>query len=241
MSYLTWDSDFFGYPVHKIMLSPLSTVDGVIQLLNNLLENEARLVVLTSSHQPQELALEGFHVGVKTRKITLATTLNSGNSQGCSSFSQIKPYFSKGPVDSSLISLAIQAGVYSRFKLDPNITAAQFISLYQQWISKCVSGVLADVVLVYRHDFKIIGFVALKIDPNLSLTTVVLLAVDSFHRGKGVGKSLLIASFEWACRHGSRQIKVSTQSDNIKGLSLYKSLGFEVIDSLYEYHIWSAL
>ncbi len=48
----------------------------------------------------------------------------------------------------ALCELAISAGAYSRFHVDPHFSDEKFESMYRLWIERSVKGELADVVLV---------------------------------------------------------------------------------------------
>ncbi len=66
-----------------------------------------------------------------------------------------------------------------------------------------------------------------------------LKAVDTNHRGKGVGKLLMQAAEIWFYNNGFKQIQVVTQIDNQAAMFLYKSCGYEIEKIENFYHCWN--
>ena len=56
------------------------------------------------------------------------------------------------------------------------------------------------------------------------------LAVLKGHRGKGLGKALLLSGLEWfSVQEGIKKAELAVDLDNPNALKLYKGIGFEVI------------
>jgi ribosomal protein S18 acetylase RimI-like enzyme len=55
-----------------------------------------------------------------------------------------------------------------------------------------------------------------------------MLGVDPDHRGKGVGKQVLLASLSHMKSKGIRIVELTVDSENKTACFLYRSLGFEV-------------
>lgn len=62
----------------------------------------------------------------------------------------IVPYTAAAP-DSELLSLALNSGEFSRFKLDPLFSAELFEKLYTRWITRSVRKEIAWQVLVAKE------------------------------------------------------------------------------------------
>jgi phosphinothricin acetyltransferase len=69
-----------------------------------------------------------------------------------------------------------------------------------------------------------------------------LVYVDPVYQGKGVGRELLSRAIEAARSTGCRTIVASVATDNIAGLKLHQSLGFEIVGTLknaaYKFGRW---
>lgn len=68
---------------------------------------------------------------------------------------------------------------------------------------------IADKVLVYRKQNKIIGFITLKIDKEES--KIGLIASDPEYRKKGIGTALVRACKYYAYNAKSQSLSVATQ------------------------------
>ena len=69
-----------------------------------------------------------------------------------------------------------------------------------------------------------------------------LVYVDPVYQGKGVGRELLSRAIEAARSTGCRTIVASVATDNVAGLKLHQSLGFEIVGTLknaaYKFGRW---
>jgi dTDP-4-amino-4,6-dideoxy-D-galactose acyltransferase len=56
------------------------------------------------------------------------------------------------PFINQLKSLVLNAGQYSRFKVDPYFTKSQYEALYKEWLYSSINRNIADDLLVLRQD-----------------------------------------------------------------------------------------
>jgi len=91
---------------------------------------------------------------------------------------------------------------------------------------------LEDIILARDSD-KLIGFCWTKIDPgeqkavNGSKGRVYMLGVDPDHRGKGIGKRLLLAGLSHLKGKRVRTVELTVDSENKAACGLYRSVGFK--------------
>lgn len=136
----------------------------------------------------------------------------------------------------ALYDLAIQAGVDSRYHVDPDFPKEDFERLYKAWIDNSLSGVMADYVLVYRMPSgNIGGFITLK--KKGGILSIGLVATDMAYRRSGIGCALMDAAKHYACMNGIF-LEVATQADNLPACSFYEKNGFEKQSQSTVYHIW---
>lgn len=224
---LKWDSDFFGYPVGRIQLETAH-----YSHISDITKDTAgfRLVYLVCPKRIRT-TIKGLKlVDIKTR---FSKQINNEQSD---SFGRIHEY--SGGADDQLERLALQSGVFSRFKADANFVNNEFERLYLKWIKESINKTIADKVVVYKKDSnKCIGFITLKFNEDFS--EIGLIAVDEGSRGKGIGKTLLSYAAYITQEMGLQKIEVVTQHENHPAVGLYKKCGYGIISKKYIYHLWN--
>ena len=135
-----------------------------------------------------------------------------------------------GPMTESLLSLAMESGIFSRFHTDPKFVNQEFEKLYQIWIEKAM---IQNEVLLAKSQA---GFVTCSIaecDAHIGL-----IAVKKDQRGKGWGKKLIQAAENFAIKKGAQTMTIGTQSANLPASMLYQSAGYQLIRSQFVYNYW---
>jgi dTDP-4-amino-4,6-dideoxy-D-galactose acyltransferase len=224
---LEWDSEFFGYPVGQIQIEKPDREN-----ISNAIKNsmEFKLVYLISP-QRIDFAVTGLKlVDIKTR---LGKQIKSKPNY---SFQKIHEY--TGVEDDQLKSLALQSGIYSRFKIDSNFINGEFEKLYLKWISDSINKTIADKIIVYEDGNKNYnGFITIIFKEQFS--EIGLIAVDEKSRGNGIGKALLDYADHCTISRKFNKIEVVTQLENISAMKLYKKCGYKIISTKYIYHLWN--
>ena len=233
---LQWDSDFFGFIVARIVPKKL-TEPELEQIIANLKDRRVELAYWAScsediSSQNAATRHNGF---LADRKVTYAIDFSSKRVDTDTVDHSIEEY-----VDfiatSELESLAIQAGIYSRFHLDPRIPDERFKMLYRLWIRNSVSRKIADAVLVARNSNRIVGMVT--VGEKNGRADIGLIAVDDSMRGKSLGVSLVRAAQKWAICKGYSSAQVVTQGENLAACRLYEKCGYFLEKTENVYHFW---
>jgi len=218
---LTWDSDFFQKEIYRVVIreSFILSQNDILEIRNK----ENRFFYLFSkSEQPLlvDFLMDDKVFYKKSINNISATTVTIYNSQKDSK--------------SKLLELAYDAGMYSRFRLDP-LLGLKFKEMYAMWLDKSLSGELADFVLVEKKDNSILGFVTIKEENNKF--SIGLIAVDAASRGLGVGRGLLEQCDNLALSRNINSIVVPTQRENKQACSFYLKNGFVEWKHEYIYHI----
>ena len=223
---LEWDSHFFGYSVGHLVISQ-STQKQLPALLKDAIGFKLVYVFSDEKINPERDDLK--LVDIKTR---LGKKLNNKNH----TVANVHEY--TGGEDDQLKTLALQSGIYSRFKIDSNFVNNEFEQLYLKWISDSINKTIADKVIVYKEpENNCKGFVTLKFKENFS--EIGLIAVDEGSRGKGIAKALLDYADNCAVEVGLNRIEVVTQFDNVPAMNLYENVGYEIMTIKYIYHLWN--
>jgi [ribosomal protein S18]-alanine N-acetyltransferase len=78
--------------------------------------------------------------------------------------------------------------------------------------------------LVAEDAGRLVGYAGLAVDPDDA--TVLTLAVDRPHWGRGIGATLLTALLDEAHRRGRRTVRLEVRVDNERARALYRRFGF---------------
>jgi len=231
---LEWDSRFFGYKITAIRTQNLE-LNELNKIIRELGEQGYKLAYCFAG--PDDIisnySLQSASGLPVDEKITFFIRINEADNFTASPF--IKSY-NLGYTSEKLKSLALQSGIYSRFKTDPNFQNAEYDKLYMEWIEKSVKREIADEVLVYSENEDEKGLITLGFKENSG--SIGLLAVDEKERGKSIGRKLVQSALLYFREKKVNIVEVVTQSKNKGACEFYKSMGFEVKSIVNIYHLW---
>lgn len=233
---LDWDSSFFGYKVAKLNINT-EDYKSIERCLKDVIQLGAKLVYCQAENGSKVAAnlaskYNGHLVDIKT---TYRYTLNSEQKR-YKNESFIK-YKSDPLSDDILLKLAVQCGIYSRFFVDPRIKVEKAKDLYQTWIRKSISKELADDILIYNFEKRIIGLISVYLKGDIG--NIGLLGVDENFRGKGIGKNLVDWAISYFSSKNAKFIDVVTQGKNLSACKLYEKCGFKLEQQFDFYHFWN--
>lgn len=221
---VVWDSDFFGYPIGKLILNHDEVIDAEVCS-----KSAYKLIYVFSESALTVKQQNGVHADLVDCKVDLEV------------FSKAEPISSNGHIvpirelTPKLLDLVYQSGHYSRFKLDKQFANREFEQLYLEWITKALND-KDQQVLGFMEEDKLVGFVTLG--NKSSAANIGLIAVDEMYRGKSIGKHLIRESHRFAQQNRLNKITVTTQWVNDGAMQFYLQQGFEVVKKLYIYHLW---
>lgn len=225
-----WDTSFFGYKVAKTGIDYLWS--NQLDRLKLMYDNDIKLIVFNSSKPDFEKVVNKYYeiVQVYTRipiiKEVKTLTTNHPN---------ISSYEGEFPTP-ELIALAKLAGKDGRFGRDSRISKMQYDKIFEEWILNSVNRTVADEVLVFNHNGKVVGFGSIKIEGENGFAP--LFAVDREYEGKGVSFALMRAIENKLIEQECKYLVSGTQEINRKALSSFKRFGFELQTPEYVYHLW---
>ena len=231
---LEWDSKFFGYKIASIRDSDLKLKELDI-IMKELKLQGVRLAYCFVSPEDEisNSNLKKVSGLLVDEKITFSIRITETDIYTGSNF--IKPY-NLNYTSEKLKSIALQSGIYSRFKVDSNFRNNEYERLYTEWIDKSVQREIAEEVLVYLENEDEKGLIALGLRGNTG--SIGLLAVDNAERGKSIGKKLVHSALIYFKEKGVNIVEVVTQAENKGACGFYRSLGFEVKSIVNIYHLW---
>lgn len=232
---LNWDTEQFGYKIVSVRPDKMSYKD-LEELVHNLSNNGVKLIYFFADPTDgiSNQSLERISAFLADEKITFHNYLKQN--KGFYSFSSSIIPYKLECTSEKLRFLALQSGIYSRFKLDTKFVNHEYEKLYNVWIDKSVKKNIADEILVYYKDDDEKGFIT--IETKKTIGSIGLIAVDEKERGNSIGKELMNAAFSKFTEKGISNVEVVTQKANVIACKFYETLGFEIKNIENVYHLW---
>ncbi|MBI5123531.1 GNAT family N-acetyltransferase [Candidatus Roizmanbacteria bacterium] len=231
----TFDTKILGFKTAKIVLSDednvrkIETIGSLVQDLKNNGVVYATLRIKANDFlTAQELEKNGFIVvdGIITLEKNLEEVITD-------SFLNIRS--AKTSDLSQLISIGATVFIgRSRYYHDSMISENKANDIYSKWVENSVKKIVADDVLIWEHNKKILGLISLQKKGQIPLVGVIREA-----KGRGIGKELLSAACAVFRKWDLKKVTIETQITNIPALRLYQSSGFKIVDSYltFRWHV----
>lgn len=230
---LEWDSQTFGIPTAAINVPNLPEA-ALCALLREMKKEGFRLVYFPAQKPLSDTGiLHSFDGILADEKLTFVKKLDAASESAADP--HIHSY-ALPVVSEDLLQLALDSGLYSRFKVDPRFVHNEYQILYRIWIEKSVRKEIAQEILVYEDQDRILGMVTLG-EKN-GRGDIGLVAVSGLARGQGIGKKLMAAAEAYFRKKGYQEVQVVTQGINEAAVKLYTGSGFHLDKKLYYYHFW---
>ncbi len=135
--------------------------------------------------------------------------------------------------EEAVLDVAATAFRYTRFHLDPLVTAGVANEIKRQWCRSYARKLRGDRLFVAKLDGKPAGFLAALKTPSSAVIDLVGVA-PAFQRRR-VGAALTMAFVEHY-RSLAPSLQVGTQIANTPSIRLYERLGFSMMRSQYVLH-----
>lgn len=230
-----WDTQAFGFPVARIP-GRIDSDEVLVGVLERARKSSVRLVfwIAEARYTPSNEILQTYG-GARIVGFRDYERRFSGLAEPNPQRFRIVSVRGQAP-SAALYALSREAGHLSRYRLDERLPRKVFESLYDTWLARSLSGVMADEVLVALGDApEPLGFVSAKLVDGQT-GRIGLIATASAARGAGVGRSLLEAVHVWAGHSGVDLIQVSTQTENATACRLYERCGYGIAAEGHHYH-----
>jgi dTDP-4-amino-4,6-dideoxy-D-galactose acyltransferase len=229
---LDWDSKFFGYSVARVVLDKYGCEN-----LDELFEQiKSEKIKLTYFFVPSYETKLNDLIAKRGLKLIDQKTTYAKETGKQSNYSNEIIEFQGEAVKDKLIELGLQAGLFSRFRLDKNFSNNEYERLYGEWLIKSLNKELALKSFIAKEGSDITGITTLG--KKTEFAEIGLVAVDSKFRGKGIGYDLIHYADNVAFELGFKEIKVATQLRNAAACSLYEKCNFKIESIINVYHYW---
>jgi ribosomal protein S18 acetylase RimI-like enzyme len=140
------------------------------------------------------------------------------------------------PADAaSVCAIASRCFRFSRFHLDPALTAELANHIKHEWAANFFRGQRGDRMLVAEHRGQIVGFLSVLMPPPSTIWTIDLIGVDIPDQGRGIGHAL-VQRLAALGNETDVRLRVGTQIANAPSLRLYERCGFLIQESFYVLH-----
>jgi [ribosomal protein S18]-alanine N-acetyltransferase len=126
-----------------------------------------------------------------------------------------------------------------------NINMATLPEHYSDYFFESLLRELPEAFIVAEVDDKVIGYIMCKIEFGFSNFRklgfvkkghVVSVAVLDQHRGKGVGKALMLEGINGVLSRKSDEIYLEVRVSNTQAVRMYQRLGFQIKSRLRSYY-----
>ena len=222
-----WDSDFFNLNVGYVEQPSFNSDD--ISLIQDNNQFDVIYLFSESSILDNVLSKDQFYYD---QKVTLEKRLISKKIEN-----KEHPIHLTEEHKEEILPLCVEAGKYSRFKLDPYFSEQQFLSLYEMWCDNSLNNQFADLSIGLKNaDGQISGILTLAFKETTC--HIGLIAVAPNQQGLGIGSRLLNLAEFISLEKGCDCIHVPTQLINAQALSFYEKNGFKRIKVEHIYHLW---
>ena len=126
----------------------------------------------------------------------------------------------------------------TRFFNDSHFPRQRAEDLYATWITLESQGRAQTVLVAASAANQPLGYVSCHLDPARREGQIGLVGVSPEVRGRGIGKSLVLAAIDWFRAQGAHAVTVVTQGNNCAAQRLYQQCGFLSRDLQLWYHKW---
>lgn len=216
----SFDSEILGFPSAKIQHVDKGTVP---LLVNNLLQEKITHAVIrvTSNEYSliREIGKNGFYmvdVFIEMENKLKSENINTIQTSREATLSDL----------AEIQVIAEESFTATRYFNDPFISAKSAKNIYKKWVENSLKKIVADSVLVLEINGIISGFITLE-----KIGHIPLIAVRNGFRGKGIGKKMILDSFEKFREWKVQKVSIETQLQNIPAIRSYQATGFKFIDS----------
>jgi dTDP-4-amino-4,6-dideoxy-D-galactose acyltransferase len=236
MNFLQWDSDFFNKKIASVTVAYGEDEKEVItKIMTHSKDPDLVYINTPENYFFSDEILANRNILLVDNKIVYKK--EPVNNPEIRLKPQIRIYTEKS-VRPDLLTLALQSGEFSRFKIDPNFPPASFERLYSKWIENSVNGIYANTILTFEEAHKIDGMVTVLSDKTSDLIKIGLIAVDKATQKKGIGTALMAAVENYAIQQSIHNIEVTTQKANKTACSFYEKCNFSIKSINNIYHFW---
>jgi ribosomal protein S18 acetylase RimI-like enzyme len=238
VSFDSWMSGIFGYPVYKLAMSD-ELAPEVNRLGKGALHEDiwsGRAFFYSKCGPASISSIQALHrlgfILVDANTVFEKRIIRSSGARQKTNPFQIR--LAQPSDQEQVVALAGRSFSYSRFHLDPLIPNALADTVKKEWVRNFFIGKRGDYLVVAICNGVVAGFAQLLAGSDQSLT-IDLIAVSPETRRMGIAAAMIefveneIASYD--------AIRVGTQIANVPSTRLYEKIGFRFTGASYVFHM----
>ena len=234
-----WDSEFFGFPVGKVLATTLSEA-AVSALPGWAKENRIRCLYFLCDSEAESsfIAARALGFDLVDIRLTFRCDLAISETEIGGGHSGLHVDFFETFDPAVLEPMSRDAFSQSRFYSDFHFDRKRAGDLYTTWLAQdCQRGEPGAGVVVAKIDGKIAGYVTLR-SLSRECAAIGLVCVGEEFRGKGVGDGMLAFLRKRLLATGAREIEVVTQGKNSAARKLYERHRYRLAKTQVWHHLW---
>ncbi len=131
--------------------------------------------------------------------------------------------------------LEITVASFDGVSIDQNIEGLWGTIQGKTWQGRKKQNILDDLnanppgIFVAEAEAKLVGYVITQVNQQTGIGWIPNMAVDTQHRGKGLGKRLLQQAIGYLKQAGMKYAKIETLEQNTIGQKFYRRMGFREV------------
>jgi dTDP-4-amino-4,6-dideoxy-D-galactose acyltransferase len=234
--YLSWDSEFFGCRIARLLAARLSL--NLVKQVEDWCSGNAIdcLYYLTEAGDEQSMRLAAAHdFGLVDIRMTLSRELGHGEPKPARTIAGLVRLVRPEDLP-ALRAIARKSHRDTRFYFDPHFPREKCNELYETWIEKSCAS-YADTVLVAEYHGDAVGYISCKTQQP-KVGQIGLLAIDGGAAGLGLGSALVAEALDWCRSQSHERVVVVTQGRNVRAQRCYQKSSFLTESVHLWYHRW---
>ncbi len=231
---LSWDSAFFGFPVAQLTDRRLdeAALETALAACRVRRIRCAYLLLDADDDRGSALAQAGGFV-LRDVRLTFERPVHGAAGAPSAGAAPIAPALPHQRA--ALEAIAREAFVHTRFLADPGFPPERSRELYAAFVRRGLDGGPGRAVLA---DADADGFVVCRLDRELGIGAIELIAVAAAQRGRGLGGALVAAALTAFADAGLSRTRVATQAANVASQRLYQRARFRTSEAALWLHHW---
>ena len=241
---LDWDSVFFERSVAKISIDAKETVD-IKQEIASCKNNGCKLVYIFLDAGNEVMAGQIANVAGKPINEKLIFSITDVDPQKIKArladeltVAAADDISSDQACRNQLLQLTLQAGAFSRFKIDPALNEKYFYDMYSVWTTAMLDDKSYRIVVAKHKDEHtpgITGFLSYKIVDHGY--RIEFMSINEAYQKKGIGKALVKKMFEDIYSRSPVLVTTEIHRDNASAYHFFLSNKFSLARAVNIYHV----
>lgn len=237
---LPWDTEFFRCRIARVCGDTLEP-EQATQVDEWCRSNRVRcLYFLSRADAPATIQTAEQHgFGLVDIRVTLERVIVNSPAPFCPeppADVSIRPV---QPADLPTLQAMARVGhKETRFFSDSHFPRQRAEDFYSTWFTLESQGRAQAVLVAVLAANQPLGYISCHLETTGRTGQIGLVGVDPGFRGKGIGKTLVLAAMNWYRARGAEKVTVVTQGRNCGAQRLYQRCGFSSRDLQLWYHKW---